>query len=227
MKSRTIRFTATTKTGKVSALLVKPARARALLVLGHGAGAGMRHPFMETAALHLSEAGIATFRYQFPYMEAGRGGPNPPGVLMETVRSAVAAAAKEAGRLPILAGGKSLGGRMTSMAASEAALDKVKGLVFFGFPLHAPGKPSAGRGEHLLDVTVPMLFLQGTRDKLADLKHLKPLCSRLGRKATLHIVEEADHSFHVPKRTGRTDEEVLEELAGVVGKWSAKVTGSR
>lgn len=187
----------------------------------------MRHPFMETAAMCLSEAGVATFRYQFPYMEAGRGGPNPPGVLMETVRSAVETAAKEAGRLPILAGGKSLGGRMTSLAASEGLLENVKGLVFFGFPLHAPGKPSSGRGEHLLDIKVPMLFLQGTRDKLAELKHLKPLCSRLGRKATLYIVEEADHSFHVPKRAGRMDEEILEELAGVVVKWGAKVTGSR
>lgn len=224
MKPRSIRFTATSRTGKVSALLLEPARARALLVLGHGAGAGMSHPFMETTAMRLSEAGIATFRYQFPYMEAGRGGPNPPGVLMETVRAAVAAAAKEAGRLPILAGGKSLGGRMTSMAASEEDLEKVKGLVFFGFPLHAPGRPSADRGEHLLDVKVPMLFLQGTRDKLAELKYLKPLCSRLGRKATLHLVEEADHSFHVPKRTGRSDEEVLEELARVVGDWSARVT---
>lgn len=226
MRPRSIRFTATSGAGKVSALLLKPPVARALLVLGHGAGAGMSHPFMETVAARLSDQGVATFRYQFPYMEAGRGGPNPPGVLMATVRAAVAAASEEAGRLPVLAGGKSLGGRMTSMAASEEPLEHVRGLVLFGFPLHAPGKPSAGRGEHLLKVTIPMLFLQGTRDKLADLKHLEPLCARLGRKASLHVVEEADHSFHVPKRAGRTDDEILEDLARVVGEWSAKVTGA-
>ena len=214
------RFEATRSSGPVSALLLRPAAARWLLVLAHGAGAGMRHPFMDAVAHGLAACGIATLRYQFPYMEHGRGRPDPPPFLTATVRSAVAAAARAAPELPLLAGGKSLGGRMTSHAAAAAPLPGVRGLVFFGFPLHAAGKPSAGRGDHLARVQVPMLFLQGTRDALADLAFVRPLCVELGARATLHETEDADHSFHVPKRSGRTDPEVLEELARTVSDWA-------
>ncbi len=181
----------------------------------------MRHAFMEAMSARLVDAGIATLRYQFPYMEQGRRAPNPPGVLTATVRAAVAAAAKEAKGLPLFAGGKSLGGRMTSTAAAKEALPSVRGLVFFGFPLHAVGKPGRERGAHLADVDVPMLFLQGTRDKLAGLEELKPVVEGLGPRATLHVVDGGDHSFHVLKRSGRTDEEVIEELGGAVGDWTA------
>lgn len=191
-----------------------------MLAFAHGAGAGMRHAFMEAISARLVAAGIATFRYQFPYVEEGRRAPNPPGVLTATVRAAVAAAAKEAGSLPLFAGGKSLGGRMTSTAAAKAALPSVRGLVFFGFPLHAVGNPGRERGAHLADVAVPMLFLQGTRDKLAELDELRPVVKALGRRATLHVVEDGDHSFHVRKRSGRSDEEVLDELGKAVSDWS-------
>jgi predicted alpha/beta-hydrolase family hydrolase len=221
--TRSLQFLATEKTGKVSAILVRPTNARYLLILGHGAGAGMQHPFMEAAATQLAEHGIATFRYQFPYMEQGRKPPNPRPVLIETIRSAVTAATQAADDLPLLAGGKSMGGRMTSLAAAEEPLPGVHGLVFFGFPLHASGKPSAERGEHLTQVTIPMLFLQGTRDTLADLSLLQPLTSQLGKRATLHIVDGGDHSFHVLKRSGRTDELVLEELADTVQNWTEQL----
>ena len=217
-----IRFEATRRSSKVSALLLRPDAARWLLVLGHGAGAGMRHNFMEAIAERLADRGIATFRYQFPYMEQGSPRPDPPPVLMATVRSAVSAAAEAARDLPLLAGGKSLGGRITSMTAAEKPLPGVRGLVFFGFPLHAAGQPGVERGEHLTRVTVPMLFLQGTRDRLAELPLLRPLVSGLGSRAQLHVLDQADHSFHVPKGSGRSDPEVLEELARTVSDWASR-----
>jgi len=212
-------FVSTPTRGEVSALLVRPAAARALLAYAHGAGAGIDHPFMRETCRRLGERGIATLRYQFPYVEAGRRAPDRPPALLETVRAAIARAGELAGDLPLFAGGKSMGGRMTSTAAAERPLEGVRGLVFFGFPLHAPNRPSADRGAHLSDVEIPMLFLQGTRDALADLSLLRPLLERLGSRATLHVVEGADHSFHVPRRSGRTDEEALDELAGTAAGW--------
>ena len=210
--------------GEVSALLSRPAKARWLLVLAHGAGAGMSHPFMARLADELAAVGVATLRYQFPYMEERRRVPDAPAVLTATVVAAVRAAAKAAPGLPLLAGGKSMGGRMTSQAAAEhsldGALDGVRGLVFFGFPLHPPGRPATKRAGHLANVTAPMLFLQGTRDTFADLKLLRPVCAKLGSRATLHVIETADHSFHVLKRSGRTDAEVLRELAETMMSWA-------
>lgn len=179
----------------------------------------MRHPFMEAVSEKLVDSGIATFRYQFPYLELGRRAPNPPGVLTATVRAAVEAAAKTAPDLPLLAGGKSLGGRMTSLAAARPTLAGVRGLVFFGFPLHAPGQPGRERAAHLRDVALPMLFVQGTRDELADLELLRPVVAELGDRAQLHVVEGGDHSFHVLKRSGRSDAEVLGELIARVARW--------
>ena len=222
-ESRELRFLASKSSGEVSALLTHAREARWLLVLGHGAGAGMRHRFMEAAAGRLAQTGIATFRYQFPYMEKGGNRPDPRPILFATVRSAVSAAALATGDLPLLAGGKSMGGRMTSAAAAEAPLPGVRGLVFFGFPLHPAGNPSTERAEHLDRVGVPMLFLQGTRDHLADLSLLRPVCERLGERATLHVIDGADHSFHVLKSTGRTDDEVLDELAGTMSDWSSRL----
>jgi uncharacterized protein len=206
--------------GDVSALLLRPGKARWLLVLAHGAGAGMSHPFMAKLAEELAAVGVATLRYQFPYMEERRRVPDAPAVLTATVALAVRAAAKVAPGMPLLAGGKSMGGRMTSQAAAESLLDGVRGLVFFGFPLHPPGRPGTKRADHLAKVTVPMLFLQGTRDTFADLKLLRPGCAKLGSNATLHIIETADHSFHVLKSSGRTDAEVLRELAETVVSWA-------
>ncbi len=224
-KTSELRFTASHSAGEVSAVLVRPGDAECLVVLGHGAGAGMRHRFMEAIAGRLAGVRIATFRYQFPYMEQGGRRPDPLPILLATVRSAVAAAGEAAGDLPLLAGGKSMGGRIASVAAAEAALPGVRGIVFFGFPLHGAGKPSTGRAEHLAHVTVPMLFLQGTRDNLADLSLLRPVCERLGSGARLHVVEGADHSFHVLKRCGRSDGEVLEELSTTTRAWSVGVLG--
>ena len=228
------RFAAGRGSGDVSALLLRPGDARGLLVFGHGAGAGMRHPFMEKMSRRLAERRIATFRYRFPYMEQGRRRPDHRNVLLETVRSAVAAAAATAPDLPLLAGGKSMAGRMTSGAAAVEPLAAVRGLVFFGFPLHPAGKPGTERAEHLAAIgvspqgarrrAVPMLFLQGTRDQLADLELLRPICADLGERATLHVVEGADHSFNVLKRSGRTFSEVLDEIADTVADWvSARV----
>lgn len=214
------RFLASESSGEVSAILMHPGNARWLLIFGHGAGAGMHHVFMQEVAEHLAEQGMATFRYHFPYMEQGKKAPNPPVILMATVRSAVAKATELADGLPLLAGGKSLGGRMTSNAAAKQPLPGVKGIVFFGFPLHAPGKPSSERADHLSGVPVPMLFLQGTRDKLADLEFLRPVCRKLGDRATLQIFEDADHSFHIPKRSGKTDEQIRQELARRVADWA-------
>jgi predicted alpha/beta-hydrolase family hydrolase len=204
---------------QVSGLLVTPARAKAMLVLAHGAGAGMRHPFLAAMAAALAERGIATLRYQFPYMEAGKGRVDSPAVAEATVRAAVAEANRHAGRLPIFAGGKSFGGRMTSQAAAARPLEGVHGIAFLGFPLHPPGKPGVERGAHLARVGVPMLFLQGTRDEFADLALLRPTVARLGAMATLHLVEGGNHSFKVPAATGRTDADVRAELADALARW--------
>jgi uncharacterized protein len=218
------RFLATPGKGEVSALLLRPAAARSLLVFAHGAGAGMRHRFMGAMSAALAKVGIATFRYQFPYQEAGGRRPDPRPILLATVRAAVAAATAAAPDLPLLAGGKSMGGRMTSLAAAEAPLAVARGLVFFGFPLHPAGRPSVERGAHLTEVGVPMLFLQGERDQLADLDLLRPICAGLGERATLHVIPTADHSFHVLKRSGRTDAEVIAELAATTAAFAARVT---
>ena len=184
----------------------------------------MHHPFMQATADLLAAGGIATFRYQFPFIEKGNRSPDSRATLNETICSAVETATKVAKGLPLLAGGKSMGGRITSLVAAEGRIPQVQGLVFFGFPLHAPGRPSSDRGARLADVKVPMLFLQGTRDKLAQLDLIKLLCRHLGKRASLHIVEGGDHSFHVLKRSGRTDEEVLEELGETVGSWVSRFT---
>ena len=205
--------------GSVSALLLRPPDARALLVLGHGAGAGMRHPFMENVSRRLAGKGVATLRYQFPYMEERRSRTDPPAVAAATVRAACELARTEAPELTLVAGGKSFGGRMTSTAQAEAPLPGVRGLVFVGFPLHPPGRPGTTRAEHLSRVAVPMLFLQGTRDDLADLTLLRTVTAGRGPLATLHVVEGGDHSFAVLKRSGRTGEEVLGELAETTSAW--------
>ena len=210
----------------VSALLLRPRDASALLVLGHGAGAGMRHVFMEEMAVLLGERGVATLRYQFPYMELGRRYPNPQPqrVLTATVRRAVAMAGEAEPGLPLFAGGKSMGGRMTSLAAAEDALPGVRGIVFLGFPLHGIGKPpGTERSEHLDRVAPPLLFVQGTRDRLANLAFLCPVVDRLGPRATLHVVEGGDHSFKVLKRSGRTHPQVMTEVADAVAGWMSAV----
>lgn len=221
---RELKFTVNPDIGDVSALLLRPADARWLLVYGHGAGAGMRHAFMAGTAEALGRRGIATLRYMFPYAEAGRRRPDRPKLLLPTIAAAARAASEIAadtgGALPLLAGGKSMGGRMTSTLASQHGLETVRGLVFFGFPLHAPGREGVERGAHLADVGVPMLFLQGTRDRLAGLDLIRQVTDGLGDVATLHIVDGADHGFHVPKRSGRTDADVIEELAEVTAAWS-------
>ena len=208
---------------EVCALLVRAKSARWLLVLAHGAGAGMTHPFMENLSNELSARGIATFRYQFPYMEQQRRVPDPPAILTATVAAAVQTAKKAAPGLPLLAGGKSMGGRMTSQAASQHSLDSVQGLVFFGFPLHPPKRPGTKRAGHLAKVTIPMLFLQGTRDTFADLNLLRPVCAELGQRATLHIIESADHSFHILKSSKRSDADVLRELAETTASWAETI----
>jgi predicted alpha/beta-hydrolase family hydrolase len=197
----------------VSAILERPRFARALMVLAHGAGAGMRHQFMEAIVEALSVREIATLRYQFPYIERRTFRPDPRPVLLATVEAAMAAGQVHAGTLPLLAGGKSMGGRMTSMAAAEGRLPHaLRGIVFFGFPLHPAGRPGRDRAEHLPEVPVPTLFLQGTRDKLAELDLLTPIVDALPR-GRMHIVDGADHGFHMLKRSGRTDAEALEEVA--------------
>lgn len=205
--------------GRVSGLLLRPGNAWAIFVLAHGAGAGMRHRFMESVAQALAGRGLATLRYQFPYVEAGSRRPDPPGVLEATVRAAAARARELAPDLPLVAGGKSLGGRMTSNAVARRPLDGVRGLVFLGFPLHPAKQLGVSRAEHLDRVGAPMLFLQGTRDDLADLGLITAVCDGLGPRATLHVVEGADHSFAVLKRSGRTDAEVMLELADTITEW--------
>ena len=206
--------------GEVSAILMRPAKARWVLALAHGAGAGMTHPFLEKLARELADVGIATFRYQFPYMEQRRRVPDSPAVAASTVAAAVHTATTAAEGLPLLAGGKSFGARMSSQAASQQLLEGVRGLVFFGFPLHPPNKPGTKRAEHLAKVPMPMLFLQGTRDTLADLSLLKPICSSLGSRAKLHVIDTADHSFHVLKSSERTDADVMRELARTTASWA-------
>jgi len=208
--------------GEVSALFLRPVQARWLLVLAHGAGAGMSHSFLETLASELGAAGVATFRYQFPYMEKRRRIPDAPAVLTASVRAAVRTATITAPDLPLLAGGKSFGGRMTSFAAAQQPLENVRGLVFFGFPLHPPKRPGTARADHLINVSVPMLFLQGSRDQLAKLDLLRPICANLGSRVTLHVVPTADHSFHVLKGAGKSDGDVMRELAEALGSWAAR-----
>lgn len=204
---------------EVSTLALRPDGATALLALAHGAGAGMEHPFMEASARRLADRGVATLRYNFPYMEGSGWPPDRPPALEATVRAAVAEAGEAAPDLPLFAGGKSLGGRMTSRAAADAALPGVEGIVFLGFPLHPKGKPDTERADHLFDVAVPMLFVQGTRDRLAELDRLRSVVERLGARASLRLVEGADHGFHLPKRSGRTEEEALDEAADEVAAW--------
>ena len=203
----------------VSGLLLAPADARACYVLAHGAGAGMAHPFMANVAQGLAARGIATLRYQFPYMERGSKRPDVPRVAQAAVRAAVAEAARRLPESALFAGGKSFGGRMSSQAQAAAPLPGVRGLVFLGFPLHPAGKPSDERAAHLSDVAVPMMFLQGTRDELAQRELLQPLVERLGARATLRLFDDADHSFHVPARSGRKDAEVLGDVLDALAGW--------
>ncbi len=206
--------------GSVSALLLQPNVPRACFVFAHGAGAGMTHTFMEAFAIGLSERGIASLRYQFPYMEKGSKRPDPPAVAQATVRAATARAAEMCPGLALVAGGKSFGGRMTSQAQAAAPLAAVRGLAFVGFPLHPAGKPSTDRADHLAKVDLPMLFLQGTRDSLAEVALIEPVVQRLGSRASLHLVDGADHSFHVLARSGRNDREVMNEILDAFGKWT-------
>jgi predicted alpha/beta-hydrolase family hydrolase len=203
----------------VSALLDRPPEARACFVFAHGAGAGMHHASMASVAGDLSQQGIATLRYQFPYMERGSKRPDPPALCHATVRAAVAAAARESPGLPLVAGGRSFGGRMTSQAQALAPLPGVAGLAFLAFPLHPAGRPSQERADHLADVEIPMLFLQGTRDELATLDLLEPVVQRLGARATLKLLQEADHSFHVRASSGRRDPDVRQELVRALVDW--------
>ncbi|AMA55388.1 alpha/beta hydrolase family protein [Bradyrhizobium sp. CCGE-LA001] len=206
------------RVGTVSAILTQPAATRACYVLAHGAGADMRHSFMEKVAEGLASRGIAPFRFNFPYMEK-KGRPDQPAVAHAAIRAAVAEAARLCPGLKLVAGGKSFGGRMASQAQSKSALPGVKGLAFLGFPLHADKKPSAERAEHLAAIAIPMLFLQGTRDGLADLSYLKPVIETLGPKATLHEIEGGDHSFAVLKKSGRTNDEALTEVLDTLAAW--------
>jgi hypothetical protein len=206
-------------THRVSGLLQLPSHAESCLVLAHGAGAGMRHPFMAAVASELAAAGMATLRYQFPYMERGSRRTDPPALCHATVRAAVLEAARLMPTLPVIAGGKSFGGRMTSQAQAASPLPGVRGLAFLGFPLHPPGQPSDARAAHLAEVTIPMLFLQGTRDEFAELGLLEAVIARLGRRATLRSFRGADHSFHVPARTGRTDAQVRGDLLQTLMTW--------
>jgi len=212
---------------RVSALLRAPANARACYVLAHGAGAGMRHPFMGAIAEALAARGVATLRYQFPYMEQGSRRPDVPNVAHATVRAAVVEAARAMPGVALVAGGKSFGGRMTSQAQAAAPLPGVRGVVFLGFPLHPAGKPSDERASHLANVQVPMLFLQGTRDDLADLALLRPVVERLGLRASLVLFDDADHSFHVPARSGRKDGDVLASLADAIAAWIDTTASAR
>ena len=208
---------------RVSGLLQAPPRPRACYVLAHGAGAGMNHSFMAAVAEGLASRGVATLRYQFPYMEQGRKRPDAPPLAHATVRAAAAEANRMLPNVPLFAGGKSFGGRMTSQSQAQTALAHVRGLAFLGFPLHPAGRPAQDRAKHLFDVNVPMLFLQGTRDALAELDQLKPVCQALGRRATLELFEAADHSFHVPARSGRKDAQVFGEMLDLLVGWIDRI----
>jgi len=223
LEVKDLRFLATSSKGEVSALLMRPDGATHLLVLGHGASSNMRTPLLTAIAEHLADQNIATFRYNFPYSENKRGrDPNP--VCVATIRSAVAAAHKAAPDLPLLAGGHSFSGRMTSTAQSEQPIENLKGLVFFSFPLHPAGAPATTRAEHLANINIPMLFLSGTRDALAELDLLEPVVKDLGNQATLHLLDTADHSFKVLKKTRQSTEDVFVEMGRVVKMWSAALT---
>jgi len=203
----------------VSALLLLPPAARACFIFAHGAGAGMTHEFMAQVAAGLCDRGIATLRYQFPYMEKGGKRPDAPSLAHATVRAAVTEAARCCPRCVLVAGGKSFGGRMTSQAQASAALAGVRGLAFLGFPLHPAGKPSDVRARHLTDINVPMLFIQGTRDKLAELSLLEAMIKQLGESASLHLVQQADHSLHVPARSGRNNRDAMGEVVSTLSAW--------
>ena len=218
-----LRITVGERAGDVSGLLLRPDAARLVYVLAHGAGAGMRHPFLEATSQRLAERSVATLRYQFPYMEQRARRPDPPAVAAATVRAVVVEAARAAPGLPLVAGGKSFGGRMTSTAQAEQPLPGVRGLVFLGFPLHPPGRPGDSRAEHLAQIQIPMLFLQGDRDDFADLQLLRPVVQRLGERAALHVVDGGDHSFKVLKRSGRTDSDVMGELVDAIVEWAGKL----
>ena len=207
----------------MNVLVDAPPGARACYVLAHGAGAGMKHPFMAAVAAGLARRGIATLRYEFEYMERGSKRPDPPAIAHRRIRDAVAEAGRRFPGVPLLAGGKSFGGRMTSQAQAAAPLGNVRGLVFLGFPLHPAGKPSDGRAAHLSAVAIPMLFLQGTRDDLAAVDLLRPAVERLGTRATLRLFADADHSFHVPAKSGRTDAQVMDELLDALVEWSLRL----
>lgn len=211
---------------RVSGLFDCPSSPRALLVLAHGAGAGMDHPSMRAVAAGLAQRGIATLRYQFPYMEQGGRRPDPPALCHATVRAAVDEAARLAPGLPLIAGGRSFGGRMTSQAQAQAPLARVRGLVFLAFPLHPAGRPATDRAVHLQEVGIPILFIQGSRDELADLSLLRPVVAGLGARATLHLLEDADHSFHVPARSGRKDRDVQEAALDALYRWVDCLGGS-
>jgi uncharacterized protein len=227
MPGRSTKFAATSisitdeRSVCVSGLLQAPSGSRACYVFAHGAGAGMRHPFMAAIAEGLAARGIATLRYQFPYMDRGAKRPDPPQLAHAAVRAAVAAAAGALPGLPLIAGGKSFGGRMTSQAQAIAPLPGVRGLAFLGFPLHPAGKPSSERAAHVSAVHIPMLFLQGTRDPLAALELMEPLCRALGERATLQLFADADHSFHVSARSGRTDADIREVMSDALSTWIA------
>src|SRR5215468_4195095 len=221
-QAKEMKFLAAPEKGEVSALLIRPGDASILLVLGHGASTNMRHATLQTIAERMADAGLATFRYNFPYMEYGRGRDSQE-VCTATVRSAVAAAHKAAPELSLLAGGHSFGGRMTSTAASESPLDGVRGLVFFSFPLHQPGKPETRRADHLSAVTVPMLFLSGDRDEMANPDLLQAVCKKIGKRATLHPLDTADHGFRILKRSRKSEEDVFVEMARIVREWASKL----
>jgi hypothetical protein len=210
----------------VSGLFERPGSARAVLVLAHGAGAGMEHPAMQGVATGLAQRGIATLRYQFPYMERKSRRPDPPPLCHATVRAAVAEAARLAPDLPLLAGGRSFGGRMTSQAQAQEPLADVRGLVFLAFPLHPADRPGTERAAHLEEIGIPMLFVQGTRDELASLDLLQPLVARLGSRATLQLLQDADHSFHVPARSGRSDRDVLAAALDNLSDWAGRLGDS-
>ena len=216
-------FTLEVEGRRFTTLFDRPPEARSCLVLGHGAGAGMRHPFMDALSAALARYAVATFRYQFPYIEAGSARPDPPRILEATVHAAFATATQLTEGLPMFAGGKSMGGRMTSQAASKDQLAGVRGLVFYGFPLHPSKEPSTSRAVHLGFVNAPMLFLQGTRDSLADLDRMREVVTGLGARATLHVVDGADHGFEVLKRSGRTHTEVIDELAATTAAWMRRI----
>ncbi|HEY3252270.1 MAG TPA: alpha/beta family hydrolase [Ignavibacteria bacterium] len=218
LTTKSLHFKISKTIGDVSALLYSPPNAEQVLVFAHGAGAGIKNKFMEAVSLSLAEKDIATLRFNFPYMEKGKKMPDPKPVCFAAISAAVEKAF-ELSKLPVFAGGKSFGGRMTSTAASEGLLPNIKGIIFFGFPLHAPGKPSNERAKHLYNVKVPMLFLQGTRDSLASLALLKPVIKKIGKKAELFIIDGADHSFHCPKEYNLKDSEVIEMICKEVKRW--------